>query len=344
VSVVHRVRLPTGAQVLVDVGHRVEPAEVIANRRSAGEGSSLQVAARLRRSPAATADLVVARAGSRLEEGEPIATDARGREVVAPAACLFLGYDRTDGSALIAPLGEAEPVIGHVRGEVAAVSPEAVEISVAGSVLSGVGGMGGAVHGELMLAVAGPDDELRASAIDVTASGRIVVGGSRASAETLTRARAMGVAGIVVGGVLDKELRDFESGQARRRSLGASAADFAVVVLMGYGKVGLDDALFDWLTAHDGHTASLFGADARLYVYDAAPPPRRRPLAVTGDAVVGLRRPFAGRTGRVVRVLDATQASEVGGSVRAAIVRFADGRTAVVPLANLEATEVGEGR
>ena len=60
--------------------------------------------------------------------------------------------------------------------------------------------------------------------------------------------------------------------------------------------------------------------------------------------VASLRRPFAGRPGRVVRVLDGGWASEVGGSVRAAIVRFTDGRTAVVPLANLEATEAGEGR
>lgn len=343
-SVVHRVRLPTGAQVLVDVGHRVEPAEVIANRRSAGEGSSIQVAARLRRSPADAADLVVARAGSRLEAGERIAADDRGREVVTPAACLFLGYDRTDGSALIAPLGDAEPVIGHVRGEVTSVSAEAVEISVAGAMLPGVGGIGGAVHGELMLAVAGPDDELRASAIDVTASGRIVVGGSRASAEALTRARAMGVAGIVLGGVLEKELRDFEAGQARRRSLGASIADFPVVILMGYGKVGLDGALFEWLKAHDGHTASAFGADGRVYVYDAAPAPRRRPLPVTGDPIVGLRRPFAGRPGRVVRVLDGLWASELGGAWKAAIVRFADGRTAVVPLANLEVTGAAERR
>ena len=52
------------------------------------------------------------------------------------------------------------------------------------------------------------------------ATGRILVGGSRASAETLTRARAMGVAGIVLGGVLDKELRDFEATQQRRREIG----------------------------------------------------------------------------------------------------------------------------
>ncbi len=85
--------------------------------------------------------------------------------------------------------------------------------------------------------------------------------------------------------------------------------------------------------------ASLFGADARLYVYEASPPPRTRPLAVGGDRVIATRRPFAGRAGRVVRILDGLQRNRCRGAARSAIVRFGDGRTAVVPLANLEATE-----
>jgi hypothetical protein len=338
------VRLPTGARVLVEVGHEVEPAEVLANRRVAGEGMSLPVSARLRRSPAAAAELLVVRPGTMLDAGEPIASDGRGREVLAPDPCLFLGYDLDDGSALIAPLGEAEPVIGHVRGTVAAISTEAIEITVPGAVIAGVGGSGGAVHGELMLAVSAPADELRAVAIDVNATGRILVGGSRASAEALTRARAIGAAGIVLGGVLDKELRDFESVQARRREIGAGSTDFAIVMLEGFGKVGLDAALFDWFAANDGHMASLFGAESRLYVYDTEPPPSRRVLPRPGDRVLAHRRPFAGASGHLERILPGLQANAAGLAARAALVRFEDGRSSVIPLANLEATESPRGR
>jgi hypothetical protein len=342
-TVVHRVRLPTGANVLVEVGHEVEPAEVLANRRVVGEGSTIPVSSRLRRSPAKAADLLVARPGTALGAGEPLAADGRGREVVVPEACLFLGYDADDGTALVAPLGEAEPVIGHVRGTVATVAPEAIEISVPGAMLTGVGGSGGAVHGELMLAVSAPGDELRATAIDVNATGRILVGGSRASAETLTRARAIGAAGIVLGGILDKELRDFEAGQERRREVGAPQAEFAIAVLEGYGKVGLDTALFGWLSANDGHMASLFGADARLYVYDADPPPARRVLPRAGDRVIAHRRPFAGTSGRLERVLPALHATPGGVVARSGTVRFDDGRSAIVPIANLEAIEAPDG-
>ena len=337
-SVIHRVRLPIGAVPMVELGHRVEPAEILATRRPPGPGVSLPVAARLHRSPADAAEFLAVAPGSYLEAGERLAED-RGREVLAPSACLFLAYDRDDGSALIAPLLGNEPIVGHVRGEVSAIDEEGMELRIGGALLEGVGGTGGAVHGELRVAVQQAGEELRASMIDVGATGRIVVGGSRASAETLTRARAMGVAGIIIGGVLDKELRDFEATQVRRRQVGGVPGDFAVVLLEGFGKVGLDPGLFAWFRAHEGRMASLFGDSARAYVYDADPPPARRALPRVGDRVIAHRRPHAGRAGELVRLLDAPHAAASGIAVRSALVRFEDGPATIVPLANLEATE-----
>ncbi len=342
-SVVHRVRLPLGATALVEPGHRVEPAEVLATRRAVEGGVTVGVAARLRRSPAEAAGMLVAHPGAVLAAGDILAGDGHGREVPAPQACVFLGYDADDGTALVAPLGGSQPILGHVRGEVESVTRDAIEIRVAGALLAGVGGSGNAVHGALLMGVRDPAEELRAGAIDVGATGRIVVGGSRASAETLTRARAMGVVGIVLGGALDKELRDFESTQARRREMGGVAGDFAVVVIEGYGKVGMDASLFEWFRANDGNLASLFGDAARLYVYDADPPPSRRVLPRPGNRVVAHRRPFAGVAGELQRVLDALYATPGGIPARSGIVRFDDGRTAVVPLANLSALERREG-
>jgi hypothetical protein len=192
------------------------------------------------------------------------------------------------------------------------------------------------------MGVEDPADELRAGAIDVGSTGRIVVGGSRASAEALTRARAMGVAGIVLGGVLDKDLRDFEATQARRREIGGVTGEFAIVVLEGYGKVGMTESLFAWFRSHAGKLASVFGDAARAYVYDAGPPPARRVLPRPGNRVVAHRRPYAGSTGELVRVLDAVHVTPAGIAARAGIVRFDDGRSAVVPLANLEALERAE--
>lgn len=341
-SVVHRVRLPVGAVPLIDPGHDVAPAEVLATRRVPRGGMSVPVAPALRCTPAEAAEHLRVRPGSMLEAGDVLASAGR-RDVRVAEACVFLGYDPGDGSALVAPLGPEEAVIGHVRGEVATVGTDAMEIRVDGALVTGIDGSGDAVHGELLVAVQDPADELRAGAIDVAASGRIVVGGSRASAETLTRARAMGVAGVVLGGALDKELRDFEATLRRRRDVGVDAGAFAILLLSGYGKIAVDPALFAWFVEHDGRMASLFGRDARLYVYDAVPPPGRRGLPRPGDRVLAHRRPYAGLVGELVRELDTSHATASGVIGRAGLVRFEDGRTAVVHLANLEATDPFRG-
>lgn len=336
-TAVHRVPLPPGAEPMVHVGSQVRPDQVLATYRPPDVPLRVPIAAPLRRSAARARDAMTAVPGTTLAAADPLAAYGR-REVRSPAGGILLSYDETDGSALIAPFGPPQPVVGHVRGEVTALDPGGIDISMAASVVEGVGGSGDAVHGELLVAVHEPGDELRASAIDAGATGHIVVGGSRASAETLIRARAMGVAGIVLGGMLDKELRDFEAIQRRRREVGGLAGAFGVLLLEGFGKVGIDPQRFGWFKAHAGRMASLFGGDGLLYVYDAEPAPGRRTLPRVGERVIAHRRPFQGRAGVLVAELDDLHATPSGVATRMGLVRFEDGRLAPVPLANLEAT------
>lgn len=334
----HRVRIPRGASAAITVGTEVQPDQVLAHHRRPGAPRRVPLAGPLHADPEHIAGLLVAAPGSMLAEGDVIARTEEGREVRAPVEGLLLGVASSDSSALLSPLGDEEPVIGHVSGTVTAIEDGAITIEVPGVLIRGVGGTGSAVHGELVVAVHDPGEELRAAAIDVGATGKIVVGGSRASAETLTRARAMGVAGIVLGGVLDKELRDFEAIQRRRREVGGLTGSFGVLLVEGFGKVGIDPQRFAWFRAHAGRMASLFGADGLLYVYDAQLAPGRRSLPRVGERVIAHRRPFQGRAGVLVAELEDLHATPSGIPTRMGLVRFEDGRLAPIPLANLEAT------
>jgi hypothetical protein len=338
VNYLHHVALPHGATPAVTPGERVLPDQPLALTRTTGAAFRVPLARMLGRRPEAVAELLLAGPGARLEAGAAIARAPDGREAVAPRAATFVAYRPGDGSALLVEQGPEVPVVGHVRGSVMRVTPRSVEVSVAGVRLGGVGGIGEAVHGELVMAVHRHDEELRAGSVDVSVAGRILVGGSRASAETLTRARAMGAAGMVLGGIFDKELRDFEAIQRRRREVGGLAGRFAVILLEGYGKVALDPQLFAWFRAHSGRTASLLGEQRTLIVYDASEPPRRTSHAGVGDRVVAHGRPYAGRAGVLVGVLDDLHATPSGVAAVTALVRFEDGRLAPVPLANLEST------
>jgi hypothetical protein len=69
--------------------------------------------------------------------------------------------------------------------------------------------------------------------LDVGSAGTILVVGSRVDAETLTRARAMGICGVVVAGLSSKERRDFLASEARQRAALHRLPPFAVLVLDG---------------------------------------------------------------------------------------------------------------
>jgi hypothetical protein len=343
-DLLHRVPLPRGARLAIGVGDEVSPHQLLATLRAPGRPLAVEITAPLHAAPHEVADLLLRAPGATVEVDEVIARHDNGREVRAPAAGLLVSYSRADGTVVLAPLGAMRPVHSALRGRVEAIEDGGLLLRVPGSVLRGVAASGDPVHGQLRISVHEPGEELRAGAIDVGATGRILIGGSRASAETLTRARAMGVSGIVLGGMLDKELRDFEAIQQRRREIGGISGAFGVLLLQGFGKVGLDPELFAWLRAHDGHQVGLVPGEQALYVYDAQEPPRRRPLPRVGEAVIAHRRPFQGRGGPLVGVLDDLHATPSGLPTRMGMVRFADGRLAAVPLANLEATDVVEGR
>ena len=336
-SSLHRIRLPRGTTLTVEVGAQIRPDEVIGLRRGPMLPIRVPVTAPLRCRPSDLDAVLLVRPGSPVAEDDPIARDAGGREVHSPVTGLVVAAMAVDGTLLIAPLGPEEPVIGHIRGRIRGLEEHALVVEVPGARLRGVGGSGDAVHGELMIGVRSPDEELRAAAIDSAATGKILVGGSRASAEALTRARAMGVAGIVLGGVLDKELRDFEAIQRRRQQAGGLTGSFGILLLEGFGKVSIDPQLFGWLTEQHGKMASLVGAERLLYLYDSGRPPMRRALPKVGEWVVAHRRPFQGRTGVLVALLDETHAAPSGIPARSGLVRFEDGRLAPLPVANIEA-------
>ena len=337
---IHRLPVPRGTRTEVQVGTEVFPDQVLGHYRRALPPIHVPIAGPLHRRPAEVPALLAARPGVEVDRGDTLARTDDGLIVPAPRAGLVVGISLTDGSALLAPLGSEEAVIGHVYGRVRSVEDTAIAIEVPAAVVHGVGGAGEAVHGELVMAVRDPAEELRAAAIDVASSSKILVGGSRASAETLTRARAMGVAGIVLGGVLEKELRDFEAIQRRRQEIGGLSGSFGVLLLEGYGKVGIDPHRFAWFRAHAGRMASLFGEQGRMYVYAAERPPARRPLPRVGERVVAHRRPHQGRAGVLVAELEELHAPASGIQARMGLVRFEDGRLAPVPLANLEATQL----
>ena len=133
----------------------------------------------------------------------------------------------------------SEPVDTPIAGVVRDVRPGVgIGVRAEGRVIGGVEALGEPTRGVLALGAepgegGGPGVVLRPGSLDVGLAGTILVVGSRVDAEALTRARAMGLRGVVVAGLAGKERRDFLASEARQRASLHRLPPFAVLVLDG---------------------------------------------------------------------------------------------------------------
>jgi len=204
----------------------------------------------------------------------------------------------------------------------------AITVRAAGRGIRGIVALGGPTRGRLQAA---PDGELRPGALDVGAAGAILVVSSRIDAETLTRARAMGVRGVIVTGLSSKERRDYLASEARQRSALHRLPPFAVLVMEGALRRPLAGAVLTVLMALVGHEVAIV-ADPPMLIFDA---PSLKIPTPPSDLVRIRAGSLAGREGRFIEAVGLRRFNG-GVHLEAGMVHFPDGSTAAVPLGDLE--------
>lgn len=262
-----------------------------------------------------------------IEVAVPPSVDPRPGTRVADGELLFAwrNHWRVAGGELTEPIDT--PVAGIVRD----VRPgSSIVVRASGRAMHGIVALGAPTRGRLHI-VAGSDGELRTGSLDVGLAGTILVVGSRIEAETLTRARAMGVRGIIVGGLASKERRDFVASERRQHAALHRLPAFAVLVLEGAIRRPLAGPMMAVLQALVGRQVAI-AIDPPTLLFDApdvvipVPPP---------DLVRVRAGDLAGRDGTWVGSLGPRRFAG-GVHLEAAAVRFDDGRTLAVPLGDLE--------
>jgi hypothetical protein len=168
-----------------------------------------------------------------------------------------------------------------------------IVLEVAGAGIPGVAAIGGPARGRLDV-VAGAGDDLRSGSLDVARSGAIVVAGSRIDAEVLTKARAMGIRGIVVAGVSSRDLGGIAASEARQRASLHRLPPFAILVLEGHVRQPIASPVLELLISLAGSEVAIVG-DPPLLLVD---PPQGAVPVPAPDRVRVRRGPLAGREGR----------------------------------------------
>jgi len=238
---------------------------------------------------------------------------------------------RHDGGWQIAVGNPAEILEAPATGIVREARPGmAMILATDGPALPGAHGAGSPARGRLEIA-GGPDAELRASALDVGRAGTILVVGSRVDAETLIRARAMGIRGVIVGGLSEKDLRDFAASERRQQAGLHRPPPFAVLVLDGALRRPIAGPVMRLLVANQGREVGLVADPPCLLLGADAPDP---PAVAVGFIRI-VHGPLAGREGRWSG-LAGLRRFRAGTHLEAGFVELEEGGRVAVPLADLE--------
>lgn len=278
----------------------------------------------------ARTDVVAGPAGSGAEPGTWwVATPGRrrGSDRTERGELLF----RSSGRWRIGAGDPAEALEAPFAGIVGEVRPgEGLTLRTPARGLLGADALGGPSTGRLQV-LTPRDGHVRASEIDVGGAGAILVAGSHIDAEAITRARAVGVRGIVVSGLGVKERREVLASEQRARAGAHGLPPFAVLVLEGAIGRPIASSIMAVIEALEGRTVAIVEEPACLVIEDPEvelPEPDADLVRVTAGPLAGVEGTWAGLAG--------PHRFSGGVTLEAGLVRFGDRAPVAVPLGDLE--------
>ncbi len=349
-------RLPLKGQVLVRCGDAVGPQDVVARTELPGNVQTVNLAARLGVDPARVADTLTKPMGSDVRGGEVVA-EARSflglghRVVTAPANGFLESLSPVTGQLALREPPLPVEVQAYVRGVVAEVLPgEGVVVEAHGALLQGIFGVGGETWGAIVVAVDGPDAELAPTRLRAEHRGHVVVAGAHVTYDALMRARELGVAAVIAGGLDDLDLRRLLGRDLGVAITGSEELGLTLVLTEGFGRMRMADRAWKLLSERAGRLASVNGATQIragvlrpevLVPEPGAEGPAEEngqgPGLEVGSLVRVIRTPYFGRLGRVVDLPAELGKLESEAMVRVLALEFLeDGARVRVPRANVE--------
>ena len=360
-----RRRLPVAGEVLVQVGQSVAHDTVVARAELLGDIETIRLADRMQLDPDELAGKVRVEPGDVVENGQLLAE--------SPGIFgLFRSEVRSTVEGTVEFFTEATGHLGvrrppthleakaYVAGRVVDVEEgQGVSIESRGAFIQGIFGVGGERHGEIRMMVESPDRSLMAGSIDGPARGKVLIGGACTDHDALRKAAEMGAAGVVVGGINDRDLSRFLGYDIGVAITGDEDVPLTLILTEGFGRIEMAERTFELFKSLEGRFGAFSGATqiragamrpevivphapAELPEMEEEGPSRRQGAMALeiGTAVRAVRQPYFGKVGTVSALPPEPVRVASGAVVRVLRMRLPDGTEAVLPRSNVEIIEV----
>lgn len=359
-TVVHKRRLlPIPGTVTVNAGDPVQPDSLIARTELPGKVHSINVANMLGVAPDEVREFLVKKEGDQVRKDEVFAENKPfikwfKTEVRAPIHGTIDNVSTVTGQVLFREPPRPLELLAYVAGAVSEVHPgQGVTIETTCTLVQGIFGVGGETWGELTMGVTAPDMTLAPDQLSPAMKGKIVIGGAFLGAATLARAKEIGVAALVVGGIHDKDLRALLGYDLGVAITGTEKIGLTLILTEGFGTIPMAAKTFSLLSKYAGRNASVSGATQiragviRPEIIIPAQGDARtglRPTAEPSGIQIGaqvriIRDPLFGRIGQVAALPPDLRQIETESHVRVLEVAFPDKTRAIIPRANVEIIE-----
>ena len=259
-------RLPLPGDILVEVGQMVNAETIVARTELPGRVRSVNAASILGIQPEEMDQYMLKK------EGEPVGKD----EIIASTKGIFgllksqcrtpvngsiESISRITGQVMIREPQIPVEINAYVDGQVVDIMQnEGVVVQTYGTFIQGIFGVGGETMGELVVACESPEDILTPDRLDDEMTGKVVVGGSLITADSVNRAVQLGVKGIVAGGIEDSDLRELLGYELGVAITGSERLGITLIITEGFGRMEMAARTFDLLRSREGMKASINGA------------------------------------------------------------------------------------
>jgi hypothetical protein len=351
-------RLPILGEVLVAVGTEVTPDTIVARTNIPGNPQTVNIANALGLEPEDIEHFMTKKIGDVVKKGETLALYKAFFGLFKHTAEAPVDGTVEHISVVTGQVTLREPPIpiqinAYIRGTIAEIMPrEGVVVENEGAFIQGIFGIGGERQGTIRVAVDSAETPLEESAIQASDKGKIIVGGSLITAAALKKANQIGVAGIVAGGIVDKDLIEFLGYDIGVAITGHEDINTTVIITEGFGKMRMANKTFDLLGKLSGYTASINGATqirAGVMRPEIIVPDFKTTSdysggfmeqgMVPGTPIRIIREPYFGALAEVHELPPELQIIETEAHVRILTAKLHDGRIVTIPRANVEIIE-----
>lgn len=350
-------RLPIEGTVNVAAGDVVGSRQIVARTDIPGDITPINLANLLGVPTADLRDCMLVGEGDAVAEGQPLAR-TRGifgmfrSERASPATGRIEAVSTVTGQVIIRGAPLPLELGAYVAGTVQEVIPgEGCFVETDATLVQGILGVGGETHGVIRM-IGRPGQDLTDALLTADLAESVVVGGARVTAQALAKAREIGVAALVVGGIDSADLAQFMGYDLGVAITGNENLGLTLILTEGFGDIAMAGRTFEVLKSREGAEAAVNGkTQIRAGVMrpeivvpftgpaggagEGTPPEVGHELDV-GVEVRIVREPWFGRIGRVSGMPHELRTLESGARARVVEVEVASGGGVIIPRANVE--------